>query len=172
VGHDIVYRQISFSKVLLDETERISNIAVFDGKGLSALSRYNSLWRDSLGYMRWRLAAHKPIEERCRFVGHPLEIVADARKRDLDAVANYGIIIYPKNGNLIWNSYSGFDAGVYDVGSNAVVVAKNSEGVAQRADCVDHPPAAQSPIHVSAQASAAPSIHCQQSHTLVSRCAD
>src|SRR5207249_3067894 len=140
VGHDIVHRQISLSKVLLNVAERISNIAIFDGKGLSALSRYNSLRRDSLRYIRRALAAHQSIEKCCRFVSHPLEIVADTRERDLDAIANHGIIIYAKNGNLIWNSYSSFDTGVYDVSSDAVVVTKNAERIAQRPDCVDHPP--------------------------------
>jgi hypothetical protein len=78
VGYDIVHRQIAFSKVLLDVAERISNVAVFDGQGLGALSGYNSFGRDSLRYIRWGLAIHQPIEERCRFVCHPLEIVADA----------------------------------------------------------------------------------------------
>ena len=150
VSNDIVHRQIAFSKVLLDVAERISNVAVFDGKGLGAPSGYNSLGSDSLRCIRRALAVHQPTEERSRFVCHPLEIVADARKWHLDAIANYGVVIYAENGNLVRNSYSGFDAGVYDVRSNAVVVAKNAKGIAQRPDCMDHPPAAQGPVHVSA----------------------
>ena len=78
VGYDVIHRQIAFSKVLLDVAERISNVPVFHGQGLGALSGYDPFGCDSLGYIRWGLAIHQPIEERCRFVCHPLEIVADA----------------------------------------------------------------------------------------------
>src|SRR6516225_6975958 len=86
VSNNIVHRQIAFSKVLLDVAERISNIAVFDGKGLGAPSGDNSLRNDSLRCIRRALAIHQPIQERCCFIGHPLEVVADARKWHLDAI--------------------------------------------------------------------------------------
>jgi len=167
VGDDIVDRQIASLKILLDVAERISDVTVFDGKSLGAFSGYNSLGRDSLRQIWWALTIHESIEERCRLVCHPFEIVPDARERHLHAIANHRVVIHAKNGDLVRNSYSGFDTSVYDVRGDAVVVAKNAQGITQGANCMDHPPAAQSPIDVPAQASAAPSVYWQQSHTIV-----
>lgn len=78
MGNYIVHRQIASGKVLLDVPKGACNVRVVDGENLGAFSRGHSLWRDSLGYIRWWAAVHQVIEQRCCFVGHSFQIMPDA----------------------------------------------------------------------------------------------
>jgi hypothetical protein len=85
--------------------------------------------------------------------------MSNAGQRYLHAIANNRIIVYTQNGDLIGDSNFGFDAGIDDVGRNAVVVTENAKRIAQRPDRVDDPSPTQCPVDVAAEAGAPASVN-------------
>ena len=92
-----------------------------------------------LGILRRKLAINQAVKQSRRFVCHSFEIVSNAGQRYLYAIANDWIVIDAQHRDLLGDLNFGFDAGIDDIRGDAVVVAENSEGIAQRPNRMDHP---------------------------------
>ena len=93
VSDNVADRQIDSAKIVSDVVKRVPDVRIFDGEDVGALSCYNSLWRDSF-WANWRrLAIHETIEQSCGLVCHAFEIVSNAGKRYLHAIANYRVVV-------------------------------------------------------------------------------